>query len=226
MVAVVVGMGPLAAADRNQHRRAAADGRDPAASSHPMHPQGGLPTFLDVGSSFSASAVAEDNLLSQLRAAGGRRPPQADLDPRGSGAATTRATAVHACMHACMSQHSTSLRDRSPARPAGKRMAFVGDDTWQQLAAGAFEWAWPFPSFNVKDLHSVDDGVWRVSGGSWWWWVGGWIDGWELLPLQHPQLDSAAEAPATDPAMHGPSHTHRPTRPTHTEGAPALARRR
>ncbi|KAI8464250.1 MAG: hypothetical protein J3K34DRAFT_492384 [Monoraphidium minutum] len=73
---------------------------------------GGLPTFLDVGSSFSASEVREDNLLAQLKA-------------------------------------------------AGKAAAFVGDDTWQQLSPGAFEWAWPYPSFNVKDLHSVDDGVWQ-----------------------------------------------------------------
>jgi phosphatidylinositol glycan class O len=28
--------------------------------------QGGLPTFLDVGQSFSASAITEDNLLQQL----------------------------------------------------------------------------------------------------------------------------------------------------------------
>lgn len=45
-------------------------------------------------------------------------------------------------------------------------MAFVGDDTWQQLAPDAFDWSFPYPSFNVKDLHSVDDGVWQV-GGSW-----------------------------------------------------------
>ncbi len=29
--------------------------------------QGGLPTFIDVGSSFSAAAVTEDNLIDQLR---------------------------------------------------------------------------------------------------------------------------------------------------------------
>lgn len=30
--------------------------------------QGGLPTFLDIGQSFSASAITEDNLLQQLLA--------------------------------------------------------------------------------------------------------------------------------------------------------------
>jgi hypothetical protein len=49
-----------------------------------------------------------------------------------------------------------------PCAAPGKRVAFVGDDTWQQLAPDAFDWAWPYPSFNVKDLHSVDDGVWQV----------------------------------------------------------------
>jgi hypothetical protein len=34
--------------------------------------QGGLPTFLDVGQSFSASALSEDNLLQQLQAQGKR----------------------------------------------------------------------------------------------------------------------------------------------------------
>lgn len=47
---------------------------------HEQHPmrvrlpasQGGLPTFLDIGESFSASALAEDNLLAQLASAGKR----------------------------------------------------------------------------------------------------------------------------------------------------------
>jgi len=34
--------------------------------------QGGLPTFLDVGQSFSASSLTEDNLLHQLQAQGKR----------------------------------------------------------------------------------------------------------------------------------------------------------
>lgn len=78
--------------------------------------QGGLPTFVDIGSSFSASALAEDNLIEQLAA-------------------------------------------------AGKRLAFVGDDTWMQLFNGSqFADVQPFPSFNVRDLHTVDDGVWEVGG--------------------------------------------------------------
>ncbi|WIA08544.1 hypothetical protein OEZ85_007976 [Tetradesmus obliquus] len=73
---------------------------------------GGLPTFLDVGQSFSASALSEDNLLQQLQA-------------------------------------------------QGKRMVFMGDDTWMQLAKDAFVEAHPYPSFDVHDLLTVDDGVWE-----------------------------------------------------------------
>jgi predicted AlkP superfamily pyrophosphatase or phosphodiesterase len=38
----------------------------------------------------------------------------------------------------------------------------MGDDTWMQLAQHAFTEAYPYPSFNVHDLHTVDDGVWEV----------------------------------------------------------------
>ena len=47
-------------------------------------------------------------------------------------------------------------------RRQGMRLAFMGDDTWMQLLPDAFELQHPFPSFNVKDLHTVDDGVWQV----------------------------------------------------------------
>ena len=38
----------------------------------------------------------------------------------------------------------------------------MGDDTWMQMMPDAFDQAFPYPSFNVKDLHTVDDGVWEV----------------------------------------------------------------
>jgi phosphatidylinositol glycan class O len=38
----------------------------------------------------------------------------------------------------------------------------MGDDTWMQLAKDAFAEAHPYPSFDVHDLHTVDDGVWEV----------------------------------------------------------------
>ena len=75
---------------------------------------GGLPTFVDVGASFGAPALREDNLVRQL--------------------------AVH-----------------------GRRLAVLGDDTWMQLFpdAATFAMAHPFPSFDVQDLYTVDDGVKR-----------------------------------------------------------------
>lgn len=36
-----------------------------------------------------------------------------------------------------------------------KRVVMMGDDTWMQLFPTHFEEAYPFPSFNVKDLHTV-----------------------------------------------------------------------
>lgn len=45
------------------------------------------------------------------------------------------------------------------AASAGMRTVFVGDDTWSSLFPSSFADARPFPSFNVQDLHTVDNGV-------------------------------------------------------------------
>ncbi|XP_020575148.1 GPI ethanolamine phosphate transferase 3 [Phalaenopsis equestris] len=71
---------------------------------------GGLPTFIDVGNSFGAPAIVEDNLIFQLA-------------------------------------------------NNGKRVLMMGDDTWVQLFPHHFNESYPYPSFNVKDLDTVDDGV-------------------------------------------------------------------
>ncbi|KAL9144261.1 hypothetical protein ABFS82_14G285300 [Erythranthe guttata] len=70
---------------------------------------GGLPTFIDVGNSFGAPAIVEDNLIHQLV-------------------------------------------------QNGKRVVMMGDDTWIQLFPHHFVKSYPFPSFNVKDLDTVDNG--------------------------------------------------------------------
>ncbi|ORY85430.1 alkaline-phosphatase-like protein [Protomyces lactucae-debilis] len=48
-------------------------------------------------------------------------------------------------------------------RKAGKKLAFVGDDTWSALFPTSFEPSLnkPFPSLNVWDLDTVDDGVYE-----------------------------------------------------------------
>ncbi|KAK4723921.1 hypothetical protein R3W88_026700 [Solanum pinnatisectum] len=70
---------------------------------------GGLPTFIDVGNSFGAPAIIEDNLIYQMA-------------------------------------------------KNGKRVVMMGDDTWVQLFPQHFNISHPFPSFNVKDLDTVDNG--------------------------------------------------------------------
>ncbi|XP_075696146.1 GPI ethanolamine phosphate transferase 3, catalytic subunit isoform X2 [Rhinoderma darwinii] len=54
----------------------------------------------------------------------------------------------------------------------GKRVVFMGDDTWDGLFPKKFYKSYFFPSFNVKDLHTVDDGILQhlyptVDGGDW-----------------------------------------------------------
>ncbi|KAL1993808.1 hypothetical protein VTN49DRAFT_2477 [Thermomyces lanuginosus] len=73
---------------------------------------GTLPTFVDAGSNFAGTAIDEDNIVAQLRA-------------------------------------------------AGKKLVHLGDDTWHALFPDYFDpnLTRPFDSFNVWDLHTVDDGV-------------------------------------------------------------------
>lgn len=42
---------------------------------------------------------------------------------------------------------------------ANKTIAFMGDDTWANLFPASFGLSHPYDSFNVEDLHSVDNGV-------------------------------------------------------------------
>lgn len=40
-----------------------------------------------------------------------------------------------------------------------KKIVFMGDDTWTSLYPGHFHEAYPYPSFIVRDLDTVDNGV-------------------------------------------------------------------
>ena len=42
---------------------------------------------------------------------------------------------------------------------ADKKVVFMGDDTWANLFPNSFTHAHPYDSFNVEDLHTVDNGV-------------------------------------------------------------------
>lgn len=41
----------------------------------------------------------------------------------------------------------------------GKKMAFMGDATWDSLYPRQFDPSLPFPCYNILDLHTVDDGI-------------------------------------------------------------------
>ena len=43
----------------------------------------------------------------------------------------------------------------------GLRVTFLGDDTWMSMYPNLFDKSYPFPSLNVKDLDTVDEGVYR-----------------------------------------------------------------
>ncbi|WFD22852.1 mannose-ethanolamine phosphotransferase gpi13 [Malassezia equina] len=44
-------------------------------------------------------------------------------------------------------------------QPGRERLVFVGDDTWQMVFADLFDESYPYSSFNVEDLDTVDAGV-------------------------------------------------------------------
>ena len=52
-------------------------------------------------------------------------------------------------------QHSRTTAAISTSRV---KTAFMGDDTWLSLFPSSLDEAHPYPSFNVKDLHTVDNG--------------------------------------------------------------------
>jgi hypothetical protein len=135
---------------------------------------GGLPSFFDISTSFTAGAVPDDNLVDQMAAAGkqlvgarrcvcrwGRhtQPPQAAHVPA--------ERAARASDHIRVSHRFTARQHFFPVSSTHLGaclrcpQAFLGDTTWQQLFPRAWAWSRPFPCFNVKDLHTVDDGVWR-----------------------------------------------------------------
>ena len=41
----------------------------------------------------------------------------------------------------------------------GRNVTFIGDDTWLGLYPSMLSRVFPFPSLNVKDIHTVDNGV-------------------------------------------------------------------
>lgn len=51
-----------------------------------------------------------------------------------------------------------TLRGYSKEDAVRRKLAFVGDDTWVDLYPTQFDECHPYPSFNTRDLDTVDDG--------------------------------------------------------------------
>ncbi|XP_050769592.1 GPI ethanolamine phosphate transferase 3 [Gymnogyps californianus] len=87
----------------------------------------------------------------------------------------------HFCLLFSAYENPSALCLKSDGLPAlinsflaasGRRMVFMGDDTWEGLFPNVFFRSYFFPSFNVKDLHTVDDGILQhldptVDSGEW-----------------------------------------------------------
>ena len=92
---------------------------------------GGLPTFSEITKSFSAGVLEEDNIIYQIQNAN----TQAHQDGnKGEGKGNKKGNKIE------------------------NKMTFVGDDTWFSLFPTQFDDPHPYPSFNTRDLNTVDDG--------------------------------------------------------------------
>ncbi|KAJ1976405.1 mannose-ethanolamine phosphotransferase gpi13 [Dimargaris verticillata] len=110
---------------------------------------GTLPTFIDMGSNFSGSEIREDTWVSQLLEhwlhANKTMDSQSDKPP------------------GHWSPSKKDILSSATSKPLSPIVVFMGDDTWTSLFptifASPYAQAHPFPSFNVWDLHTVDNGV-------------------------------------------------------------------
>lgn len=106
---------------------------------------GSLPTFLDLRQNFHSPAVAEDSLIRQLR--------QQVCVCVGGCRGASRVCRYHTVPGCLTRSRPTSMTKQ------GKRLTAMGDDTWQLLFPDGFDRSFPFPSFNTRDLDTVDNGV-------------------------------------------------------------------
>ncbi|KAJ1977530.1 mannose-ethanolamine phosphotransferase gpi13 [Dimargaris xerosporica] len=111
---------------------------------------GTLPTFIDMGSNFSGSEIREDTWLSQFLQHWLR-----------DNTTTAGSPSDQLPLHKLLSTAGTL--DSAASEPLSPTIVFMGDDTWVSLFptifASPYAQAHPYPSFNVWDLHTVDNGV-------------------------------------------------------------------
>lgn len=96
---------------------------------------GGLPTFADISGSFGGASIDEDSWVEQLK----------DVP-------WDRRRIKKSSVTLDITTKKNSNRSKKP------QIAFVGDDTWVDLFPTQFDDCHPFPSFNTRDLDTVDNG--------------------------------------------------------------------
>jgi phosphatidylinositol glycan class O len=91
---------------------------------------GSLPTFIDMGSNFGGSSIVEDSIITQMERAGKK-------------------------------VSTVLLHGMAGLTKLPRKIAFMGDDTWLSAFPDSFQsnMSFPYDSFNVEDLHTVDSGV-------------------------------------------------------------------
>ena len=95
---------------------------------------GGLPTFADISGSFGGASVDEDSWVEQI--------------------VNTPWNRRHHAKETNTKQRSI----RQQQQQQQQQLAFVGDDTWVDLFPTQFDDCHPYPSFNTRDLDTVDNG--------------------------------------------------------------------
>ena len=98
---------------------------------------GGLPTFADITGSFGGAHVDEDSWLEQL---------------------VTVPWSRRRHRHDAASARELRRGTKEEDEVDKPQLAFVGDDTWVDLFPTQFNDCHPYPSFNTRDLDTVDDG--------------------------------------------------------------------
>jgi len=111
-----------------------------------------------VGHSQLFQFVADPPTVTMQRLKGlttGGLPTFADISGSFGGATVDEDSWVDQLVHVNHTQRLFKNYDEEKPKP---QIAFVGDDTWTDLFPTQFDDAHPYPSFNTRDLDTVDDG--------------------------------------------------------------------
>ena len=97
---------------------------------------GSLPTFMDISGNLGGASMDEDSWVDQFY----------------KGSSSKRWGYDHS------SKTSKLIQQYLNQNIKVNKMAFVGDDTWMDLFPFHFDEQYPYPSFNTRDLDTVDNG--------------------------------------------------------------------